>query len=215
MRNETTRTMLRAGAIAGPLYVGVGALEVLLRPGFDLRRHALSLMSNGSYGWVQIVSFILSGVLVIGGAVGLRRAWSGSRGGAAGPLLLALYGLGLIGAGIFRADPMDGFPPGTPAGPPAVISWHGPLHFMSGGIGFLGLIAGCIVLAYRFLRQGERSWAAYSALTGIVFLTSFVGIASGTKGAAVNLYFTAGVVLAWLWLTQLYLKVGALTASRT
>lgn len=210
MRNETTSTLLRAGAIAGPLYVGVGALEVLLRPGFDLRRHALSLMSNGSYGWVQIVSFVLSGVLVIGGAVGLRRAWSGSRGGVAGPVLLALYGLGLIGAGIFRADPMDGFPPGTPAGPPAVISWHGPLHFMSGGIGFLGLIAGCIVLAYRFLRKGERSWAAYSALTGIVFLTSFVGIASGTKGAGVNLYFTAGVVLAWLWLTQLYLKVRAL-----
>ncbi len=68
-----TRTLLAGGIAAGPLYVGVGAIEVLLRPGFDIRRHALSLMSNGDLGWIQIASFIASGALVIAGAVGMRR----------------------------------------------------------------------------------------------------------------------------------------------
>ncbi|HSE66462.1 MAG TPA: DUF998 domain-containing protein, partial [Gemmatimonadales bacterium] len=108
---DRTPTLLRLGTLAGPLYVLVGLLEVLFRSGFDIRRHALSLMSNGSLGWIQIASFICSGVLVIAGAIGLRRAIYPSRGGTAGPILLAIYGIGLIGAGIFVADPMDGFPP--------------------------------------------------------------------------------------------------------
>ena len=55
-------TSLRLGMLAGPLYVLVGLLEVLFRSGFDIRRHALSLMSNGGLGWIQIGSFICSGV---------------------------------------------------------------------------------------------------------------------------------------------------------
>jgi hypothetical protein len=62
---DRTPTLLRLGMLAGPLYVLVGLLEVLFRRGFDIRRHALSLMSNGSLGWIQIASFICSGVLVI------------------------------------------------------------------------------------------------------------------------------------------------------
>ena len=74
-------------------------------------------MSNGSLGWIQVGSFIVSGLLVIAGAVGMRQRLHPGRAGTWGPILLALYGLGLIGAGIFVADPMDGFPPGSPAGP--------------------------------------------------------------------------------------------------
>jgi hypothetical protein len=56
---------------------------------------------------------------------------------------------------VFVADSMDGFPPGTAPGPPVVQSWHAPLHFMTGGIGFLGLrragssFAGQTVGAFR------------------------------------------------------------------
>jgi Protein of unknown function (DUF998) len=202
-----TRSLLAVGALAGPLYVGVGALEVLLREGFDIRRHALSLMSNGVLGWIQITSFLLSGAFVIIGAIGVRQAWKGSAAGAAGPLLLGLYGLGLIGAGLFVADPMDGFPPGTPPGPPAALSWHGPLHFLAGGIGFFALIAACLVIARRFLSNRQPAWAYSSGLTGLLFLGGFAGIASGSRSPGINLGFTATVVLVWIWLTALYLKV--------
>ena len=87
------------------------------------------------------------------------------RGGTWGPLLVGLYGLGLIGAGIFVADPALGFPPGTPADA-NTISWHGLLHFLTGGMGFLGLLAACFVFARRFAARNERGWAAYSVATG-------------------------------------------------
>ena len=56
--NALTMRLLKCGVLAGPIYVVVGLLQVLLREGFDIRRHALSLMSNGDLGWIQIASFI-------------------------------------------------------------------------------------------------------------------------------------------------------------
>lgn len=104
----------------------------------------------------------------------------GSRGGTWGPLLLGVYGLGLIGAGVFLADPVLGFPPGTPADANAV-TWHGLLHFVSGGIGFIGLIAACFVFARRFAALRQRGWAAYSVATGVLFFAAFFGIAMGSQ----------------------------------
>ena len=54
--------------------------------------------------------------------------------------------------------------------------------FTSGGVGFLALIAGCFVLARRFAAGGERGWAAYSVVTGVVFFLAFAGIGSGLGG---------------------------------
>jgi hypothetical protein len=46
----------------------VGSAQVVTRDGFDVRRHALSHLSNGTLGWIQIGNFLLSGALVIAGA---------------------------------------------------------------------------------------------------------------------------------------------------
>ena len=204
---DRTPALLRLGMLAGPLYVVIGLLEVLFRSGFDIRRHALSLMSNGGLGWIQIASFICSGILVILGAIGLRRALYPTRGATAGSILLVVYGIGLIGAGIFVADPMDGFPPGTPPGPPAAMSWHGPLHFMAGGIGFFGLIGATLVFAYRFFRERDSRWGFGSLLTGLFFFGAFAAIASGRRHPAINLAFTAAVVASWVWMSALFAKV--------
>src|SRR5256885_10673685 len=89
---KLTRVLLLCGVVAGPLYVIVGVIEMLTRPGYDPTRHDLSLMSNGSLGWIHISLFILTGLLTIAGAVGMRRRLSGSRGGTSLPLLVGLYG---------------------------------------------------------------------------------------------------------------------------
>src|SRR5215217_7258741 len=171
--------LLAGGAVAGPLYIALGVFQMLIRPGYDPTRHDLSLMSNGDLGWIQITNFVMTGVLVIAGALGMKRALAGSRGGTWGPVLVAIYGLGLIGAGIFIADPALGFPPGTPADAHA-ISGHGLLHFVCGGIGFLGLIAASFVFARRFANLGQHGWQWFSLLTGVIFFAGFVGIASGS-----------------------------------
>src|SRR5262249_5560348 len=95
-----TRGLLTFGILAGPVYVVVGAIEMLARPGYDIRRHALSLLSNGEWGWVNIALFVTSGLLTIAGAIGMRAAMRGSPGGRWGPLLIGVYGLGLVSAGI-------------------------------------------------------------------------------------------------------------------
>jgi len=60
---KLTRVLLLGGVVAGPLYVLVGAIEILTRPGFDVTRHDLSLMSNGDWGWVHSSLLILTGLL--------------------------------------------------------------------------------------------------------------------------------------------------------
>lgn len=197
---KLTRALLTCGVIAGPVYIVVGVIQMLIRPGFDIRRHALSLLSNGDLGWIQIANFEVSGLLVIAGALGMRRVLRGSPGGTWGPLLLGFYGLfGMIGAGIFSADPALGFPPGTPQDA-AAVSWYGMLHFLTGGIGFLCLIAACFVFARRFASLGQPGWAAYSVATGVIFFAAFIGIASGSKGP-VSVAFAVAVVLAWVWIS--------------
>src|SRR6516164_11303750 len=110
---QLTRALLTCGVVAGPLFTVVGLTQAFTRPGFDLTRHALRLLENGDLGWIQISSFLLTGLLFVACAVGMRRTLRGSRGGTWGPLLIAVMGVGLIGAAFFRADPGLGFPPGT------------------------------------------------------------------------------------------------------
>ena len=203
------RSLLVAGAAAGPVYVVVGALEMALRPGFDIRRHDLSLVANGSWGWIHIAMMVITGLATIAGAVGVRRTLRDGAGGRWGPILLGVYGAGVTGAGFFIADPALGFPPGTPADA-RTMSWHGALHLVFGSIGFLGLIGACLVLARRFRAEGRTGLAVYSALTGIFFfVASATGIGAGSGSAnensdvlALTIYvFTAAVLAGWVWTT--------------
>lgn len=195
------RPLLLAGQVAGPAYVVIGALEAALRDGFDVTRHSLSLLANGSWGWVHSAMMVGTGLLTVAGAAGLRRAPTVVPRWAAWGV--GLFGLGIAVAGLLRADPMDGFPPGTPDGPPESVTWHGIGHLAAGGVGFLGLIAACVVVARWSSRQGRRGFAGFSLLTGVYYLVSFLGIASGAGNRAVNLAFCAAVGLGWLWITLL------------
>jgi hypothetical protein len=162
-------------------------------------------LSNGNLGWIQIGNFLVSGALVIAAAIGVRDSLSQSRRSALAAFLLGCYGAGLIGAGVFAADPMNGFPLGTPDGPPSHPTVHGLLHIMTGAVGFLGLIAACFVMASYFARMQQRRWAVFSRITGIVFFLAFLGIAAGSQQKGIGLQvvtigFTVAVLLAWSWI---------------
>lgn len=196
------RALLVCGLIAGPFYVAIGLIQALTRPGFNLLRHDLSLLANGEFGWIQMANLALTGLLVAAFALGLRRTLPAGRGRTWAPILLGVYGAGLVGAGFFVADPAFGFPPGTPADAHS-MSWHGFLHFVCGGVGFLALIAACFVIASRFAAEGLRTWAVYSRVTGLIFLLAFVGIAVGSGQSWSVLGFWAGMLIAWAWISVL------------
>ncbi len=196
-----TRALLASGVVAGPLWEVVYLAQAFTRDGFDITRHAASLLSNGDLGWIQITSFVVTGLLLIAGAIGMRRVLRGSRGRTWGPLLIGVYGVTQIAAGVFVADSMDGFPPGMPAGPPVTVSWHGGLHFLFGAVGFLALVAACLVFARRFAALGQTGWAAYSATTGVLFLAAFGGLASGSGQRWITVAFVLAAALAWAWIS--------------
>ncbi|HSJ13947.1 MAG TPA: DUF998 domain-containing protein [Longimicrobiales bacterium] len=207
--NSLTRRLLICGAAAGPIYIVLGTVQILVRDGFDMRRHALSHLANGELGWIQIANFVLTGMLVLAGATGVRRRLQGSRGGRWGPILLRVYGACLIAAGVFVADPAPGFPPGSTA--PSGMSTAGLLHLVSGAVGFYAIIAACFVFARRFAAAGRRGWFVYSLLTGAAFLLIFTGVASGSTAAVTLLALYA--IVAWTWIWHAALSVSLIGAQ--
>jgi hypothetical protein len=203
---EQTKLLLTGGVLAGPIYILVGIVQILTRAGFDITRHPLSFMSLGDLGWIQITNFIVTGLLVIAAAIGLRRLAQADKRLRRGALLLGIYGLGVVGGGLFVPDPALGFPPGTPDTYPQTMSWHGLLHFLFGQIGFLALIVASFVYARYFAANGLRGWAMFSTLTGALFLFAIiatVATSAGEGSAWALLALYTAVILAWIWLAAL------------
>ena len=203
------RISLLCGAIAGPLFMLVLLVQGATREGYDpIRHHGSSLELGSSLGWVQQANFLVAGSLVLIFALGLpsglrerghRSTW--------GPLLIGFWGLGLLGAGVFLDDPVSGYPPGTPAMtvPPTT---HGDLHGKTSLVGFLAMTAAYFVFARRFAAWGERRWALYSALSGVLFPIGFVLFVAASLQAE-SLVDVGGLIqrltvtIAWAWLTLL------------
>jgi hypothetical protein len=196
--SSTTRRLLMCAAVAGPLWAAVSLAQVATREGFDLTRHPLSALSNGSLGWLQIANFVLAGVLTIAGAVGLRRVLRDMPGGTWAPRLVGASGVGMIAAGVFVMDPGDGFPVGTPAGP-GTLSWHGLGHMAAGSIAFIALIVACHVLGRHFRRAGRRGHAIASQLAGVTLLVGDIWAMSG--GTAGSLTLAVGAITAMTWVS--------------
>src|SRR5258705_3023120 len=104
-RSSSTRPLLVAGAVAGPLFLAVVLALAYARAGFDPARHPLSSLALGDLRWLQIANFVVCGALMLAGAVGLRRALAPGRGAQWAPRLLGLGGAALILAGRFPPRP--------------------------------------------------------------------------------------------------------------
>jgi hypothetical protein len=207
-----TRSLLGYGPLAGAVYLTSGLAQALTRDGFDLTRHDLSLLANGPLGWIQVTTLVVAGLMTVAAATGVFRALRGGRGAAWGGGLLAGYGLALIVAGAFVADPMDGFPVGTPAGPPAELSTSGLVHMAAGGIGFACLVAATLVVGRRFAATSRHGWAWWSRVTGLVVLAGFLGVASGSTSSLAVLGLWTGVVAGWVWLAGISVHLYRRTA---
>jgi hypothetical membrane protein len=198
-----TGAALICGAVAGPLFVVVGLAQAFLREGFDLRHDTLSLLGNGDLGWIQVLNFVVSGVLYVIGAGGMRRVLPTGHASRWGPRLIAAFGIGMVGAGVFRPDPAFGFPPGTPAGKAVTTSWHGGLHYTIATLAFVALLAAFLVLARRFTADGQPGWAIASRVVAGLLLvaTAAVGVAAGKTPA--NVFFVATALLSFVWASVL------------
>lgn len=196
MHAAVTRSLLGWGVVAGPAYVGIGLALALTRPRFDLTRHPLSLLTLGDFGWAQTTNLIATGLMVMAAAVGFHRALRGSGRATMVAALLGLFGVGMLGSGIFPPDPMGGFP----AGMAEEASTSGVLHLAFGGIGFLALGAAALAAASWFAARGDAGTARLSRSCGAVVIVGFVvggALATSVVGVAA-LWLAVLVGFGWL-----------------
>ena len=202
-----TRSLLVCGVIGPLFFILVFLLEGATRAGYNALRQPVSSLSIGESGWMQAANFMITGSLLLAFAFGLRVALRNSPGRVWGPLLIGLAAIGLIGAGFFTTDPLNGYPPGTPL-MPALRSQHGRLHDLFGVPVFLGLPIACFVFSFRFARLGDPAWAVYSLLSGLLMFVTFVLAGMGfsqTPGYAdfAGVYQRISIITGWTWMALL------------
>lgn len=120
-----------AGAAGAVGFVVVATLAGATRRDYSPLRHAVSSLARGPGGLVQRLDFLLGGGLVaVGGVALVPVAWPLGIG-------TVMLGGGLLVSGVYRVDPMRGYPPGAPEGDPAQPSRSHRLHDAVGGVVFL------------------------------------------------------------------------------
>jgi hypothetical protein len=216
-----TRALLTCGAVAGPVFTLAWVVESITRPNYNLLRHPVSSLALGDFGWTQVGNFLIAGLLMLAFAVGLRLMLRPQRGSTWGPLLIAIWGAGLLGAGIFVTDPVSGYPLGTPD-ITLNATTHGALHDGLSLLGFLALTMACFVWSAYFVARGERGWTIYSILTGFLFPLGIV-LASAAFSQNQSLVAYGGLIqrititVGWTWLSLLalhFLKVRSETKKQ-
>lgn len=205
--------LLSGGLLAAIVFIVSFAIQGALRPGYDPLRHPVSALSLGPGGWVQMVTFWVTGLLVLALALGLRRAGPGR----AVPILIALVGAGLVGAGFLACDPISGYPPGSPV--PAPRTAHGIAHDVVSTPVFTLLPAAMLVLARQFRRAGRRGWAALSTAAAPALFGCFVLAAVGfAQNPALmpyaGLWQRLSLVIGFGWLALLRLAPMASSATK-
>jgi hypothetical protein len=215
-----TRLLLWCGVIGPLLFIVAFLLEGATRPNYSAWRDYVSDLSLSNQGWEQIANFLVCGLLCAGFASGLRRALGSGKGATWGPLLLAVFGVSLVIAGIFVTDPNLGYPPGALLGGPQTV--HGTIHGVNGLIAFGSVAAAAFVLARRFAGDARtRGWMVYSLISGALVVLGFIGSTVFSvldergilPNAPTGLIQRIGIIAGWGWVALLAYRL-LRTASR-
>jgi hypothetical protein len=144
-------------------------------------------LALGPYGWVQVLNFVLSGLLLAVFAVGLHFGTTG--GSWAGPALLLVAGAAMALMG-FETDPIQRTGPRTP---------HGLVHDLAFVVFVLALLPAFFFLWRRLSKDALwRTYARYTLVTGVLATLLLL-----LPGVAYYLFII--VVLAWFEITAMRL----------
>lgn len=210
-RVDGERLALACGALGAPLFVAVFLVEGARREGYDPMREPVSSLALGPRGWVQRANFVGTGLLMLALARGLGRASHAAPGGSRwGPRLVAIYAIGLVGAGAFVTDPVDyGRREAADAGPSGP---EGAMHVAFSMQVFAALGAAAWTYARWFASRGQTRRAVASAAigaavpAGIVLFGQALGREDGLRRRA-GLIQRLTIALGWGWLAWLAMHV--------
>lgn len=182
--------------IVGPaLFVVTFTIDGATRPGYSPIRHAVSALALGPRGWIQNTNFLVCGALITASAAGIYQ----SVGSPWLPLLVGVFGVALALSGVWKMDPMRGYPPGTPDTTPSEPSRAHVLHDVAGLIVFVALPVAAIVAGFTLENSG---WSIYSWATGAALLSLLVAFGYSWKSDSlrVGLVQRSMILVGWTWL---------------
>jgi Protein of unknown function (DUF998) len=207
MRRKALRRIgALAGLVAGPFFLASVALNTWASLDY---LHSLgwefvggeevpwpSSLARGPYGWVQVATFVITGLLVIVVAAALRGVLPRGRTGTLAVALLGLLGAALMLAA-FRVDV-----PMLTGGEPQ--TWNGWLH----GIAFLLIIATGVLapLAMALAVRKDRSWrpTMLVSLAAAVLFIVFLLLPWG------NATFLLAMATLFAWIAVVAARLGGL-----
>ncbi|GLZ77614.1 hypothetical protein Afil01_24210 [Actinorhabdospora filicis] len=200
----STKVLLAAGALAGPLWLATSWTQALTREGFNPAFHPLSQLATGSLGWLQITNFLVAGLLYVLGAEGLRRMLPGRWTGR----LVRLIGIGMAAAGVFVMDPGYGFPVGTPNEAPTSMSWHSAMHMVAGTFTFSIMTAALFVIGRIHAKAGRKNQAILARIAASAVIVGNVWAITQLPGASPVMAVGVGIGLLWTSVTALRIRLG-------
>lgn len=205
MARGVIRAGLLCGVLAPLLWAGMIVAAGELRPGFDHVAQYISELSeraSANAGFMRYGGFVASGLLHVAYAAAfyaaLRRRSERHYLILLVAVLIALNGLGRIGAGLYACAP------GCAAPEDPVQR----LHSLAATVAFLSIAAAALFggLLFRNAR-GMSALSLYSLATGVAGLL-FLGLMSAGDVSRVGLYerLASGVLSLWVLVTALRLN---------
>lgn len=201
-----TRPIARALALAGiigPIWFTVSVVvQGLLQPDYSHMTLPISALAAWPAGWMQNLTFYVTGSLTAAFALAIDSAVEPTRRGQTGVPWLLIGSVGLIGAGVFPWVRVDGV---------LIEPWP---HVVSAVMTFVATGIGLIVLSRRLSGDGHwRGLAAYTRDSGIVMLVLFILVGFFAIAPGTPLHPWAGLIqrilcAVWFaWMITLAVKI--------
>ena len=159
-----------AGTVGPILFFATLLIEGALRPGYHPLHDTISELSLGPRGWIQISNFLIFGVLFLIFTRGVKQSLNGSGAARVGTAVLTVIGFGVLGCGLFRAEPW----------PPSSMSATGLLHLVCAMV----LIFALLPIATGVLARAFATDAYWRSLTSATVMTSCVTLVLLVGGLA-------------------------------
>ncbi|WP_062136408.1 DUF998 domain-containing protein [Demequina aestuarii] len=165
LTSPSTRALGLIAIVGAVVWMGTVAAFHLIRPDLSPGDAYISNYARGDWAWVMQTAFLVNGTGWAAAGIGLRRTLGSAPGAKALAVLAAVAALGMVLAGIFRADPLGTMSP----------SLEGLVHSRTAGLAFLCFIAlGFVGWWAARTADAWAGWALPSLAFGFVTLTLFV-----------------------------------------
>lgn len=163
-----------AGMIGSALFVIVFTIEGWLRPGYDWRSTFISELSIGPRGWIQIVNFIILGILFLVFTRGVAAEFQDGKASKWGPILLAIIGFSFLVSGPLVTD--------VASTPRDRMTLHGIFHGVFGALVFSLSPVSCFVFWHRFREDAKwQHLQGWTLAAGIITTVAVVLLSAATK----------------------------------